>query len=355
MENRSGHQKITDDHIIDRPLTVREAFRIQDNLKLKILFLTENGILKGVVSDGDIRRYILNGGKLDQDVMLMATRMPVTARTWEDAILIMEKRPNLKAVPILDENGRISDIYSESILCKRFIDIPVVINAGGRGTRLEPYTSILPKPLIPIGNLPVIELIMKEFEGFACNEFSVIVNYRKQMIKAYFCENEAKHNIQWYEENSPLGTGGGLSLLRGKVGRAFFFSNCDTLIKTDYACIYDQHRKEKNDITIVSAYKSLKLPYGVIESGNHGRVEAIKEKPEISFLTNTGLYLLEPDVFEFMQDNEKVDFPVIIEKMRKAGKRVGVYPVSENEWMDMGQLDELKRMRSLLSEEGVVE
>jgi NDP-sugar pyrophosphorylase family protein len=168
------------------------------------------------------------------------------------------------------------------------------------------------------------------------------------MIKAYFNEGEKNYTIEYADEDTPLGTGGGLSLLKGKVNNPFILTNCDILIDADYGKIYDHHLVQDNFITMVCSLKNMKIPYGVVEIGNNGCIEDIKEKPELTFFVNTGMYVVDPSVIEDLKRNEKADFPDIIDKYRKRGKKIGVYPISENSWMDMGQLDEMENMRKKL-------
>lgn len=330
--------------------TVRDVFRRQAELRARIIFLVEKDVLVGVISDGDIRRFILSGGNLDAPALDAATRKPYMARDRGEAARILAEHPTLKAVPIVDSEGKVTDVFNGNSQKESSIHIPVVINAGGMGTRLDPYTRILPKPMIPIGNYPIIELIMRRFERWGCNDFSIIVNYKKQIIKAYFTESERIYKICWYDEEKPLGTGGGLAFLKGKMKRTFFFSSCDTLIWTDYSCILDLHRENKNLVTIVCAYKNIEIPYGIIEIGKNGEIGNIKEKPKFSYLTNTGLYLVEPMVLDYIENGEFVGFPEIVERIRGRGGKVGIYPVSEQEWLDMGAPEELDRMYKVFSE-----
>lgn len=153
----------------------------------------------------------------------------------------------------------------------------MVINAGGRGTRLDPYTRVLPKPLIPVGDLPIIELIMREYQSYACSEFHIIVNYKKELMKAYFADNDRSYKITWYDEEKSLGTGGGLSLLRGKFNSTFFFTNCDTLLTANYESMLKFHKDNGNVITMICAYKNMNIPYGVVEMGANGSIEEMKE------------------------------------------------------------------------------
>ena len=329
-------------------ISLVQAMREIDDNGGGILFLiNEKGLLSGCISDGDIRRFLLAGGKLDEPAMNAANRMPKAAHNEEEAKTLYHQK-NYVAIPIIDTDGTITDIYTGGNKDKKQyspLRIPVVINAGGRGTRLDPFTRVLPKPLIPVGDLPIIEHIMKSFQSYSCDDFHIIVNYKKQLMKAYFAESENQYKISWYDEKKPLGTGGGLSLLKGKLNSTFFFSNCDNLLVANYERMLQFHKEQKNVVTMICAYKSISIPYGVIEMGLNGRIEAMKEKPLMSFLTNTGIYIVEPEVLEDIEDDVSVGFPDIVESQRQKGRNVAVFPVSENDWMDMGQLSELEKMR----------
>lgn len=331
-------------------LTISEAMQKIDGNAYGILFLVDEcGILLGCITDGDIRRFLLSGGKMDAAAMKAANKKPKVARTIEEARRLYHKR-NYIVIPVLREDGSILDLYSgeagETIRKPRSaLKVPVVINAGGKGTRLDPFTRVLPKPLIPVGDLPIIEHIMKEYQSYDCNEFHIIVNYKRDLMKAYFADNDNHYNITWYDEEKPLGTGGGLSLLRGKFKDTFFFANCDALLTANYESMIKFHKENGNVITMVCAYKNINIPYGVVEMGINGAIEGMKEKPLMSFLTNTGIYIVEPEVIDDMEDGVSIGFPDIVDMQRKKGKRVAVFPISENDWMDMGQLPELEKMR----------
>ncbi|MEG0338948.1 MAG: sugar phosphate nucleotidyltransferase, partial [Oscillospiraceae bacterium] len=258
---------------------------------------------------------------------------------------------SIEAVPLLDIDGRLQDIIFLGDLdvdTRKKVNIPVIITAGGLGTRLYPYTKILPKPLIPVGEMPIVEHIIERFKGFGCKHFDMIVNYKKSMIKSYFSDVEKDYSLEFIDEDTPLGTGGGLSLLKGKLNETFFFTNCDCIIDADYGDIYKFHKEKGNIITMICAFKHFTIPYGVIDLDKDGGISRVTEKPEMNFLTNTGIYVVEPRVINEMEDNVKIGFPDIIEKYRKSGEKVGVYPISENSWMDMGQLEELDNMRRRL-------
>lgn len=329
------------------PLSV-SMIRIND-MPRRILFLVDDKErLVGTLTDGDIRRYILSGGKIEDHSLCAANRSPIVAKDLEEAVKIHQAK--YLAIPVVDLNDHIIDIYEGDGIQKKYgkLHVPVVINAGGKGTRLEPYTKVLPKPLIPVGDYPIIELIMQEYQKYECSDFHIIVNYKRELMKAYFADNEKNYNITWYDEEQPLGTGGGLGLLRDKISETFFFANCDALLTANYERMLQFHRENGNVITMICAYKNLTIPYGIVEMGINGKIEKMKEKPLLSFLTNTGIYIVEPEVINDIEDNVPIGFPDIVEMEKSKGKKVAVFPVNEDDWMDMGQLPELEKMRMKL-------
>ncbi len=333
----------------EQKLTVSEAMQQIDKNTSGILFLVDNvRKLLGCITDGDVRRYLLAGGKMEGRALDAANLNPRYANTVDEAKALYHKK-NYIIIPILDENGVIIDLYSGDAGIRKKqrnpLNIPVVINAGGKGTRLDPFTRVLPKPLIPVGELPIIELIMQEYQSYSCQEFHIMVNYKKDLMKAYFNDSERNYNITWYDEEKPLGTGGGLSLLKGRFNSTFFFANCDALLTANYESMVQFHKENRNAITMICAYKNINIPYGVVEMGENGVIESMKEKPLLSFLTNTGIYIVEPEVVDDMIDGEEIGFPDIVERQRQKGRKVAVFPVAESDWMDMGQLSELEKMR----------
>lgn len=333
-------------------LSVRDVMHKLDASAKKIVFLTDaDQHLRAAITDGDIRRYLMDGGKLEDPAIRAANKSPRTAHSRTDAQSLYHEK-NFVAIPILDSDGRVCDLYlGEAAATKPQLKLPVVINAGGKGTRLDPYTRVLPKPLIPVGEAPIIEHIMQAFTQYGCDDFHMIVNYKKSLIKAFFAEADTRYNVTWYDEEKPLGTGGGLSLLKGKLHSTFVFTNCDTLMLSDYDSILRFHKEHNNVITMVAAYKNIAVPYGSIEMGKDGIIQSMKEKPDLSLLVNTGMYIVEPQVLEDIEDDVAIGFPDIIQRQQQVGQRVAVYPVSENEWLDMGELPELERMRKKLYNE----
>ena len=189
---------------------------------------------------------------------------------------------------------------------------------------------------------------MQRYKDFGCEDFSMIVNYKKELIKTYFREIDNKYNIAWFDETKPLNTGGGLSLLKGKLNGTFFFASCDTLLLADYESMLRFHRSNGNVITMVCAWKNITIPYGIVEMGKNGAIENMREKPELSFLTNTSIYIVESEVLDDIPDDTAITFPEIIQMEKEKGRKTAVYPVSESEWLDMGQMSELEKMRERL-------
>ncbi|MEE0799797.1 MAG: nucleotidyltransferase family protein [Gemmiger sp.] len=337
---------------IPESCTVLDAMKRLDETGRRILFIAPEGRLKAVVTDGDIRKCILRGEGLDAPLTSAANYKPKSLSVSERGRAKAElERWGIDALPILDREGVITDIVFAGGLDvdnRKKVDIPVVMMAGGLGTRLYPYTKILPKPLIPVGEQPIAELIFSRFREFGCHHMTMIVNYKRGMIKSYFSDLEKDYTVDFIDEDTFMGTGGGLCLLKGRMDSPFFFTNCDTLLDIDFGDLYQYHRKHGNLVTMVCAFKHYTVPYGVVELGEDGGIAAMREKPELNFLTNTGVYVVEPRVVEEMPSGVKLGFPDVIEHYRRAGEKVGVYPINESSWMDMGQMEELEKMRRRL-------
>lgn len=341
------------DTYIEEDKSILDAMQQLDRSGRKILFVHRDGRLLASLTDGDIRRWILKKGDLQMSVKYAANYQPKFLYEQEEDLAARTiKDLGIDAVPIVDEECLIKKIiFAADAVLKHTVfdkDISVVIMAGGLGTRLSPYTNILPKPLIPVGDYPIAEHIINRFCSYGCRHFYMIVNYKRNMIKAYFDEFDKQYQIDFITEEKPLGTGGGISLLKGKIKDTFILTNCDILIDDDLTKAYRQHKESGNRITMVCSLKNFTIPYGVVNVGEDGMIQSIQEKPNMSFFTNTGCYFVEPEVIERLEYNEPADFPTVIEMYMKAEKRVGIYPISEEAWLDMGQLDELEKMKARL-------
>ncbi|WP_411953895.1 sugar phosphate nucleotidyltransferase [Alkalibacillus sp. S2W] len=339
------------DFLIPETMNMLEAMKQLDELAKKVLFVERDGKIIASLTDGDIRRWILQNGDLNVEIHQIANYEPKYITESQVSLAHQKmKEWSIEAIPVLDENGALVRVvfWHDEVKEAKHLNVPVVMMAGGFGTRLYPYTKILPKPLIPIGDLPIAEHIMNRFHEVGVQQFHLIVNNKKNMIKAYFNELERNYKVDYADEDEPLGTGGGLSLLKGMIDDTFFFTNCDILVEEAYDKIYHHHQEAGNMITMVCSLKNVKIPYGVVEMSDDGQIASMKEKPDFNFFTNTGLYVVEPRVIDELEADVNIGFPEIIEQYRQQGERIGVYPVSDDAWLDMGQFDEMEKMRERL-------
>lgn len=332
--------------------------RIDKNAKGILFIIDAENKLVGSLTDGDIRRWILKEGELTTSVVEAMNKTPqwISERSVDNTFDFMREK-SITAVPIIDEDKRIIDIVFLSDETKEnenrqrgnLSGIPVIIMAGGKGTRLYPFTKILPKPLIPIGETPIVERIINSFIEYGINKFYMTVNYKKGMIRSYFNDLEPQYTIHYVEESKPLGTGGSIKLITDKFDKPLFVTNCDALILADYADIYEYHMKSGNAITMVSALKNITVPYGVVHSGENGELKGMEEKPTLSYFINTGMYVINPETIDYIPADVMFHMTQLVEKVMKNGGKVGTYPISEDSFLDMGEFDEMKRMEQKLN------
>ena len=337
--------------------TLLDAMKLMDDIKVKILFVFENMHFEGIVTIGDIQRAIINNIGLKEPVGKILKRNKIYGASSESEDCIKEKMRRMRAevMPILDQSGELvdvwfwEDLFKESKLAERGkINLPVVIMAGGKGTRLKPITNVIPKPLVPIGDKTILETILDQFEEIGCTKFYMSVNYKADMMKYYLGQLDHKYDIEFFQEDKPLGTIGSVSLLKGRITTPFFVSNCDSINEQDYRDVYDYHVQNQNDLTIVTMVKTFKIPYGVIETGEDGLMTSLSEKPELTYQVNTGVYILNPSCIDEIPEGEFFHITHLMEKIKTRGGRVGCFPVSEHAWKDMGEWPEYLKMINIL-------
>ena len=333
--------------------TIKEAMEALDKTAEKVLLVVdENQALIGALTDGDIRRYILKGRDLTGTIHNAYHRKPIFVFQEKFNLEKIKKvltENKIDLVPILDQDRKVVDFITWE---KAFgnnrnsenqrLDVPVVIMAGGSGTRLEPFTKVLPKPLIPVGEKPVIDHIIDRFRAYGASEFYLTIHHKSKILRAYFEEKCPDYSIGFAEEDEPRGTAGSLKLLKGKLNKPFFVSNCDIIIEADYADIFRFHTKNSYDITLVASTKQYNIPYGICELNGSGSLERIQEKPEYNYLVNTGLYVLNPNVIDLIPDNKLFHITHLMDKVKENNGTIGVYPVSEKAWIDVGQWAEYR-------------
>lgn len=338
--------------------SVVEAMGKIDKNAHGILFVVDDvGRLIGSVTDGDIRRWLIKTGDLKADVSIYMNASPkfLFESNSEKALDYMEEHA-IKAVPILDSNKRLIDIVfadgavrAEKSKKGSLKNTAVIIMAGGKGTRLYPYTKILPKPLIPIGDVPILERIINKFCEYGISQYYLTVNYKKGMIRAYFTDMNPDYSIHYVEEEKPLGTAGSIRLITYEFDSPVIITNCDTLIDVDYGSLMEYHVSSRNVLTIVSALKNIVIPYGVMYPGEQGVVTSMEEKPKMSYFINTGLYILNPELIRKIPRDVMFHMTDLAELLLEEGYPVGMYPISEEAFLDMGELEEMKRMEQKLN------
>lgn len=344
--------------LVSSDCIVVEAMQKIDSNARGILFVVDDARrITGVLTDGDIRRWIIKTGNLQMTVEHMMNRDPkVIHRKDIPKAKEYMVRHSITALPVVDAQGTLEDIIFRENKPeinddrkKSLADIPVVVMAGGKGTRLYPYTKILPKPLIPIGDIPIMERIINRFSAYGIRKFYATVNYKKSMIKSYFSDLNSDYEVCYVEEDVPLGTAGSLHLIKEDFGKPFFVTNCDILIDADYADIYKYHKQAGNELTIVTSLKNIVVPYGVVHSSVNGTVNSMEEKPKISYFVNTGMYVMNPRLIKMIPENTFFHMTDLTDILLKEGGKVGMYPISEDSFLDMGEFEEMHRMEEKLS------
>ena len=321
------------------------------------LVVDDDNKVIGVISDGDFRRAVLDGINLNDNVLRITNKnfKYIKHECSDQEALNYLKKYNVEFLPIII-NGKLLDIItydslkSKETYIKHYnqIDLPVVIMAGGRGIRMDPFTRILPKPLIPIGEKTMIEIIMDNYKKYGMKNFYISINYKGKMIKTYFEEHKDDYNIRYIEEVKELGTAGALNYLNDKIQTDFFVSNCDIIIKDDYSKIYKFHKKNKFALTIVTSLQHIPIPYGVCKMENGGILKEITEKPEYDIFINTGMYILTPGVLKYITKNEFLQITDLINELQKRNFKIGAYPVSEKSYVDIGQWKDYKDVIKML-------
>lgn len=345
------------DKIISVTDTIIFALKQMDGHRTKLVFVFDGDKFESILTIGDIQRAIIRQANLSDPVSTILDRDKIYASSNDSLEFIKDVmfKELIDCMPVLNDAGEIvdvlfwHDVFTEAVADNRpKIELPVVIMAGGKGTRLKPITNVIPKPLVPVGDKTILEVIMDQFEGIGCKKFFMSVNYKADMMEYYLSQLDHKYDIEFFMEDKPLGTIGSVSLLKGKITTPFFVSNCDSINDQDYRDVYDYHVQNKNDLTIVTMVKSFRIPYGVIETGEDGIMTALREKPELNYQVNTGAYILNPECIDEIPEGEFFHITHLMEKITARGGRVGCFPVSEGSWHDMGEWPEYLKMINVL-------
>lgn len=350
----SSLKKKVDPIKIDKNDSILLALKKMDIAKRKLLLVFDGNVFYSLLSIGDIQRAIINHVDLKSEVHNILRKELIFSFDYEDSNSVKNRMLEYRTecMPVLNKKNELVDVvFWEDFFGKSEkrntteLGLPVVIMAGGKGTRLQPLTNIIPKPLIPIGEKTIIEEIMDRFLNVGCHHFYISINYKSDTIKHYFKQlKNTKYEIDYFQEDKPLGTVGSLYLLKNKIKTTFFVSNCDIIIDDDYSEILKYHKENKNELTVVSALKHYPIPYGTIETKEHGLLKELTEKPELTFQINTGMYVLEPHLLDEIPENKFFHITHLIEKILQRKGKVGVFPVSEGSWTDIGEWEQYMKL-----------
>lgn len=325
--------------------TVKEALRVIDTGAMKIALIVDNANrLFGTLSDGDIRRGLLNGLTLDDKIESIIFRNPTVCsiNDTKEEILKIAVAKKLYCIPIVDENGILVGIEEiDDILKPTYFSNRVVLMAGGLGTRLRPLTEETPKPLLQIGDKPILETIINSFAKYGFRNIVLSVSYKAEMIEEYFGDgSKFGVNIEYVHENKRMGTAGALSLMKEKLDEPFFVMNGDLLTNINFEHMLEYHLSNNTIATMGVREYDFQVPYGVVNVDGH-QILSIEEKPVHKFFVSGGVYVLSPDVLDIIPSDEYYDMPSLFESLIEKKKKSISFPIREY-WLDIGRMSDFQ-------------
>lgn len=325
--------------------SIRQALRVIGKERVRLgIVVDKNDKLLGVISDSDIRKALINGKSVDESIEKIYTKNPLTIKEniSENELLELSAKTDIYDFPVIDKKGRVISIKSiASLLGRKTVSNPVILMAGGLGTRLAPLTKDTPKPMLKVGKKPILETIIERFHAQGFENFTLCVNYKKQIIEQYFKNGKAFGvHINYTKERSKLGTAGALSLLKD-IDKSFIVMNADILTELNFKELLNAHRQSKAMLTMCVREFSYQVPYGVVEKrGNF--VSTITEKPTQTFLVSAGIYVCEPKILSFIPKNENLDMPQLINQLLREKAKVSSFLINDY-WIDIGRMDEFNK------------
>lgn len=331
--------------------TVLAAVKRMDELSTRLLMVGAVEAFAGVLSIGDIQRHIIRTGGID-GLVRDAQRAKFTAATPDDdrgVLQAMIDERGIEYMPIVDDgrvvdvlvadlgDGQAADARENRRPAVGALDVPCVIMAGGLGTRMRPLTHVLPKPLLPLADRPIVEHIMERFGRYGVSEFYLTVNYRKAWLELWAAELDSPASVTLVAEPTFLGTGGSLRYVPLGDAREVFVANCDVIAEVDYADLHRFHREHAHAITAVAFMELESSPYGTLELTGDGQLQALREKPEGASFVNAGVYLVDAAAVALLPEGEVCHMTDLMNRCLAAGHSVGVYPINRHSWRDVGE------------------
>jgi len=323
--------------------TISNAINKLKTSFLRTLLIIENKKVIGVFTEGDFRKVVLKGLDINKPVKNFINKGYKFLNENYDkkkVINILKKNEKIHVLPVLNKDKILLDIVTRNdIFKKKYTKInntSVVIMAGGKGTRMQPFTQILPKPLLPLGNKTLLDKLVQQFSSAGFNSFFITLNSKKNIIKSYIKDNLKKFKIKTIVENEYLGTIGSLRLIDKNLSIFFFVTNCDILVDANFEDIMEQHIRSKSDLTIISSFKSFQIPYGVFRISKSGNLLNFKEKPSFNHLVNCGVYLMNKKLIKYIPKNKACDIDELLKILIKNKKKIKIYPIPGYAWQDFG-------------------
>ncbi|NOI91187.1 CBS domain-containing protein [Vibrio splendidus] len=331
--------------------TILDALDILDKEALRVvLVINDKGCLIGVVTDGDIRRGLLNKLSLNDEISTVMNTSPITATlgtSREQLIELMELK-GILSIPLVSESGVVVGLETlQDILSHPLVKNPVFIMAGGFGTRLRPLTDNCPKPMLKIGDKPILETVIRSFIKAGFVNFYISTHYMPEQIQDHFGNGEEYGvSIQYVHEEQPLGTGGALGLLPDDLPKELpiIMINGDVLTKVDFKRLLDFHLENDADATMCVREYDYQIPYGVI-NGEGNKITSMVEKPVQRFFVNAGIYVVSPRIINSVPTNYNIDMPTLLEQHMKEREKVLMFPIHEY-WLDIGRMDDFNRAQA---------
>ncbi len=343
---------------VQKNITIRKAYKTMNLIKRKsLVVIDKNKNILGILSDGDIRRSIIEDATIDSKIENIYNK---NYFSFNEKNFSIERCKNIFAkehydlIPIVDKSGKIIKIiYWEDLLKIKKIpkknkiktnNVNVIIMAGGKAKRMGKISKIVPKPLLPYNkDLSLIEKIIENFSIYGMRKFNLILNYKSSVIKSFFNTKEDQIKLKFYTEKKFLGTAGGLVFIKNTIKNPFFLINCDTIINYDFNKIYKYHNNNSNGLTIITSQKQITYPYGVCELDQNDNLTKIIEKPNFKFLVNTGCYIINPSTLKYLPVNKYIDMNKFIDILINKKIKISVYPIKDEMWEDLGSIEKIKK------------
>lgn len=338
--------KNIDDIIVQESSSIFEVLQIIDRSSKQLAIVVDDKKrLLGTISDGDIRRALLKNISLKESVKNVYFKTPTVANVnnSKEEIINICKTKKIHQIPIIDNNGNLVGLeILDELISKENKPNKVILMVGGLGTRLRPLTENTPKPMLKVGDKPILQTIVEKFAEYGYTNIIMCLNYKSHIIQDYFKDGRKFGvNIEYILEKQRMGTAGALSLLKEKPTEPFFVMNGDLLTNINFEHLHDFHISNDSMGTMCVREYDFQVPYGVVNIDG-SNILSIEEKPLHKFFVSAGIYMLSPDVLKYIPKNEFYDMPILFEKLISENKNTISFPLREY-WLDIGRLEEYKR------------